>query len=424
MKKRILIASYYFPPNIGTGSPRPYSWAKHFAKKGHEVVVVTRHWEGNDNTWDDYTGSTKINEVKSVSMEGFEVVYLPYKKYEYPKNGLIRKFETFTSLVNGELEREVDTMQFYPYIKNRLKQEKFDLAITSAPPWNMVKLGHTITKDFGVPAVSDFRDYELDMVLNQKPTPTWGRKIEFLIDRYFITNWLKNCAFIVSASKPMGDYLTERTGKDNIEVLNGYDAALLEGAKKKNGSNKFTISVLGYIYPPQQLDILFKGFELFLNKYPNPDLIFKFIGLEAIPAVAQKIKDRMPDGLIKTTKRVSMEESLEIGHQSHVLFYPGWKDWIGMYSAKIATYIGLCKNILIAPGDGDVLNEIMEETKAGVVADTPEQFCNQLKRWYEEWLASGDLDFLGKTEKTKFYSREYQAEYFLNELDKRVFSNT
>ena len=422
MKKRILIASYYFPPNIGTGSPRPYSWAKHFAKEGHEVVVVTRHWDGNDNTWDDYTGSTSSNEIKSVKMDGFETVYLPFRKFEYNKNSIVRKLETLSSLFNGELEREVNTMQFYPYINQRLSKEKFDLVITSAPPWNMVKLGYTIKKECGVPAVIDFRDYELDMVLNQKPTPTLGRKIEFLIDRFFITRWLKDTEFILSASKPMGDYLTKRTGINNIEVLNGYDAALLEKLRTQNVSEKFTISVLGYIYPPQQLDILFKGFEIFTKKYPNPDLIFRFIGLEAIPKVAEKIKAGMPAHLIETTKRLPMEDSLQIGHQTHVLFYPGWKDWIGMYSAKIATYIGLCKNILIAPGDGDVLNNIMQETNAGVVADSPQEFADNLSGWYEEWKNTGKLVFHGKKEKAYFYSREYQAEYFLNQIEERIFS--
>ncbi len=38
---KILIVSFFFPPQNAIGGQRPYSWAKYWSRKGHEVHVLT-----------------------------------------------------------------------------------------------------------------------------------------------------------------------------------------------------------------------------------------------------------------------------------------------------------------------------------------------------------------------------------------------
>ena len=38
---KILIVSYYFPPQNSIASLRPYSWAKWWSRAGHDVTVLT-----------------------------------------------------------------------------------------------------------------------------------------------------------------------------------------------------------------------------------------------------------------------------------------------------------------------------------------------------------------------------------------------
>lgn len=48
-KLKILIITRYFPPYNSIASLRPYSWAKYWARAGHEVHVLTYPEESNDN---------------------------------------------------------------------------------------------------------------------------------------------------------------------------------------------------------------------------------------------------------------------------------------------------------------------------------------------------------------------------------------
>jgi hypothetical protein len=47
MKKKIIIASYIFPPLNSPGSDRVYSFAKYLSEFGHDVIVVTSRQSGD-----------------------------------------------------------------------------------------------------------------------------------------------------------------------------------------------------------------------------------------------------------------------------------------------------------------------------------------------------------------------------------------
>lgn len=48
----ILLVAYYFPPDGGAGTQRPASFARHFARLGHECTVLTRTPPGQRSFWE------------------------------------------------------------------------------------------------------------------------------------------------------------------------------------------------------------------------------------------------------------------------------------------------------------------------------------------------------------------------------------
>ena len=74
---KVLILTYYFPPNNATAGFRPLSWAKEFVKNGIEPVVVTRHWKPEDNTQTAYR-SYNFNGAIETKKEGYSTFALPY----------------------------------------------------------------------------------------------------------------------------------------------------------------------------------------------------------------------------------------------------------------------------------------------------------------------------------------------------------
>ena len=415
-KKRILILSFYFPPCTGTAAPRPYSWAKVFVKKGFDVTVVSKHWTGKEKTWDEMTQSTKIQSKEVVFEEGYKKIFLPYQKYKYYDSGLYRKLKSIYNLLAGNLEIEVNALQFQEAIEEEFESNDFDFIIASCPPWNLVKLAYSISQKYKVPFAIDCRDYENDVILPLKPQLSLFRRFEFLANKFHIKRWAKHASLIVGASKPISDYVSNFTGVKGVEITNGYDEDLFNSLPQTTPYSKFTISVLGYLYPPQDLSILYEGMQEFLRRVDKPKFHFKFVGVNAIESVAKEIRENIPAEYITITDRISQKEALEIGLQSHALFYAGWTNWRGVYSAKIFEYLALRKNILIAPGDNFAIDQLLNASKAGEIANDPNTFADILEKWYLNWKVAKENIYQGDVAIIEQYSRQNQAEILLDNI--------
>ena len=158
----------------------------------------------------------------------------------------------------------------------------------------------------------------------------------------------------------------------------------------------------------------------FIEEVGDPNFHFYFVGVNAIKEVADKIRDNIPSKYITITDRIPQEEALDIGKRSHALFYAGWTNWRGVYSAKIFEYLAMKKNILIAPGDNYSIDELMRKSNAGVIANSTDEFSNTLKDWYQQWRQSGKLEFSGKFEIAEKYSRQNQARILINKIEEIV----
>jgi len=387
--------------------------------KGYKVTVISKNWTGKEKDWEETIGTTVSQKVEISEVEGFRKIFLPYKKREYASSSIKRKLESIYNLLSGNLEIEADSLQFEKHIEKELELNPVDYIVASCPPWNLVKLTYNLAQKFKIPFCIDCRDFENDVILPLKPQLSLFRKFEFSCNKYHIKKWAKKADLIVGASQPIVDYVTDFTKVRGVEITNGYDEDLFDALEKKPLFNKFTISVLGYLYPPQDLSILFQGFKEFLKRVPNPKFKFLFIGVGAIHSVAKNIRNNMPDEYIKITERIPQKEALEIGLQSHALYYAGWTNWRGVYSAKIFEYLALKKNILIAPGDNFSIDDLMNKSKAGKIANKPEEFADILTKWYLNW-ENNVSQFTGNLEFVKKYSRKNQANILLENIAKSI----
>jgi len=94
--KNVLVVSYYFPPNTGAPAWRPFSWATNFHKKGINTTIITRHWTGNENTWEDFI-RPNTSPLKESQFDHYRVFYLPSRRNKLSaffskKNSFVRLF--------------------------------------------------------------------------------------------------------------------------------------------------------------------------------------------------------------------------------------------------------------------------------------------------------------------------------------------
>ncbi|MDQ4121018.1 MAG: hypothetical protein M3209_06195 [Acidobacteriota bacterium] len=423
--KNVLIVTYFFPPCNCVSSERPKSYAEHFKKYGLSPTVVTRHWAGNETGNSAEFSLPNQDPPKITRNEDYTLVQLPYL---VEKNQLLQRLtpiRRFVNLINTALgnfsSQENTNKAFYDFLNAYLKENQVDYLMVVSAPLNVIKLGHRLAKEFNLTLIADFIDLWDNGLLSADYKPNWDTKLRNFFYEFYLQRWLKSASLITSVSGGMIEQIERiRPGAKTMVVMNGFEEEPEElNIESSNSINpKFTFSVMGALYPQQDLSILIEGLQLFLKDKNLAEIQLDFIGTAAFPQVKSFLEENLPKECTSVTARIPFEQAKRKTRESHVLFYAGWKGYKGLPSAKIYGYLGARRNILIAPSDHDMLAEIISETEAGKTTDSPAEFAQILNDWFREWKTTGELTYRGKPEKIDFYSWENQARLFAEEIKK------
>ncbi|HEX8723382.1 MAG TPA: glycosyltransferase [Pyrinomonadaceae bacterium] len=422
--KTILVVSYYFPPCNSVATARSKSFAENFRKHGLSPVVVTRHWRGEEKTWTDYH-RTSEEPQRVTEGDGYRLVQLPYRARLFrlfesaARVPLGSKLFTLLMLLGGRFDPEVNAFEiFYEYLREYLRANRVDYLLVTAPPLNLVRLGYLLKREFGVPLVVDFRDLWSKEILRTPELRPRADAKENLYE-FHLRRWLKAADLVVSVSAPLVEELERiNPGGRTAVVMNGYDAASLAEFDDLKGwrNEKFTVSTVGTLYETQDLSVLLEGLKLFLADKGADEVRLNFVGTAVVEEVRELLSERLPPACTRITHRVERREAQAEMFKSDVLFYAGWKGYRGVVSTKLFEYLSSGRNILIAPSDHDIIEEVLRKTGAGRTADTPEEFAAILNGWFAEWKRAGRLSYHGKEEEIGVYSREHQAELLAREI--------
>lgn len=411
--KKILIVSYYFYPCNGIPALRATSWANYFHQYGIHPTIVTRHWNGDEKIWNDYIQSNLTPQYKFESQK-YTAYYLPFKEYKLPKWVLkvwgLRKLINIFKIIIGNINLDIDAYNcFKDFLFDHLKNHQYDAAIITVPPHNTTHLVQIIQNMFKIPCVLDFRDHWDNNIFNKNYHPTIKRQFFNYLHKYYLKKWARNASCVISISDIFSQHLSKHLGIPGYTINNGFEDGIFTNIESKF-INKFTFSVIGTLYPMQDLSIMLEGLKKFLSNKIHNNIQVNFIGVNCIQDVSNKIKHYLPEIFINITDRIPRIDALEIMKNSHVLFYAGWKGSKGIYSGKIFEYLASGRLILIAPGDDDVIDDLIIKTNTGVIANTVDDFVNHLEQWYLIWNEKGDIHAKGIPEEIQKYSRNRQCE--------------
>jgi len=424
--ENVLIIAYYYPPCKGVAAYRPLSWAKDFYEHGFNPTIITRHWTGNENTWEDYLKEC-VADVKITSDKNSRTISLPYKRNRYVKFAekkwarklLLDKAIYFLLAITGNFQVDVNAYDsFKDYLFKHLETESYKLIIVTSPPLNMVRLAFEANKKFKIPFAVDFQDSLNNLMLEKKYEPGIKEKLYNFLKHLYLKKWLKSVSFTTTIT-PTIRSLIENTTKNPIEIItNGFDKDAYRLNTTKPSSTIFNVSVMGTIHPIQDITTMLEGLNLFLQKKNVEEVKLNFIGLDSFPEVAQRIKMSLPAKFINVSPRVSMEKAVDLTLAANVLLFPSYKGYKGYYTAKIFEYLGSERNILMVPGTGDIVDDLILKNQAGKIANSGGEFSAILENWFLEWKKTGALTYYGIRENIDFFSRENQNKLFCKAIKK------
>jgi glycosyltransferase involved in cell wall biosynthesis len=260
---RILIVTVFFPPKNSIASLRPYSWAKHFARLGHEVTVLTTKKLADTNETqmpcDDF-------QVIEVGVPGMSILsgFLGSSRKPAAAPSINDKSNILTRIKQAVVRCSRRWQQTYgimyacrmPEIHDlwlipasrRIPSGKWDLVITTAWPYSVHVLGWLLKRTNRTSIwIADWRDLWTENHLY----PGWPvfRSIERWLERLF--NNTADCITTVSA--PLATSLNRQARNRRVEVIyNGYDEddyRALPSQRIFPDDDKLRIVYTGTIYP-------------------------------------------------------------------------------------------------------------------------------------------------------------------------------
>jgi hypothetical protein len=124
-------------------------------------------------------------------------------------------------------------------------------------------------------------------------------------------------------------------------------------------------------------------------------------------------------GLVRQLGIVPREAALNKQRESQLLLLLKWNDTQrrGVYTAKIFEYLSARRPVLAVGGFPDVVDRLLDETKAGVSGQTAEEIKAVLLRLYREYRSTGVVSYSGDEAETGKYSHQEMAKKFAAILD-------
>lgn len=331
--RRVLLVSYWFPPDVGAAAERIGSFARYLPEHGWGVRVLTA---GRPSEADE-SSSTSVHRVRDPFSSGRQ----PFADYD-PRmrpSGLGRRLGQALFLDRFAGWR----VAAYRRGINILRQQRFDLILASFPPASVVKLALGLHKSTGVPLVLDYRDQWFGPG-GYEPSHESSRRRHEALEREAVGAAMGATA----VSDAMAADISRRFGFDSgrvLSILNGFEPAEPPPvvATPARGKNQLLVAHVGTVIARNRPDLFFKSLVQIKGDLRLRHPRFRFVGnLSREYLRAASLGD-----IVESTGLLSRERARAemFGADALLLLTGGYVGHWG-YNAKLFEYLQAGRPIL------------------------------------------------------------------------------
>jgi glycosyltransferase involved in cell wall biosynthesis len=378
--KRVLIITYYWPPNGGAGVYRWLKLSKLLPGHGWQPVIYTPE---NPELVSDDPGL--LRDVR----DGLEVVKRPitepfnlYKRF----TGRSTKEKVQVGFLNEKKQggwKEdfalwVRSNFFIPdarvwwvrpsvkFLKEYLRNNPVDAVITTGPPHSMHLIGLGLKRALGVKWIADFRDpwTDIDFYAQLKLTRWADAKHKRLEGEV-----LRACDLVTCVSWHWADDL-KKLGARRVQVItNGYDPGDLPSPAEPV-DEAFSLVHIGSLSPSRNAPELWAALKKICDGDPAFAAKFKlrFVG-PVDHTIAESVEQAGLGTHLERTGRVTHREAMQHMQRARVLLLlvNDTPNLMGILPGKLFEYVGTGRPILaVGPETGDVAR-VLDQAPHAVV---------------------------------------------------------
>lgn len=359
---RVLIVAYYFPPASSGGTERPLKMVKHLTRLGHEVTVLTHTYQSRD------------------VVSGAELrVYDP--SHNRDRVGVGAVLWLSRRLLTAGLNLAGVYHSIYSGWEKRVLSESGrlmaaadpDVLIATYPPVENLEIGLDLSRHFGIPLVSDFRDglvfepIERDQILRHRCVEKHYRIVERQV--------AERSAALVTVFPSLSDHFRSTYRCDDVVTIpNGYDSEDFQSLEPSGllDAESYNIVHAGRFagsYSGRDVRPLAQALTLLATRTTTDDRAPVVHLLGSLTARERRsFGDLMARGVVVEHGLVPRPVALSAQTEADALLLLTSRDRLGSAPGKLFEYLGAGRPIIGLTRDS-FAEKIIRETGAGWTVD-------------------------------------------------------
>ena len=422
--KKVLIIGSIWPYHHG--GARVPGLAKYISEYGWEPIVLTQPLPENLHLGYRVVETPYVDMLKTVfKMLGFDTNKSIQKQIDHKVGGatsrksfinpfflLFRDILTYPELNKGWKSPAVVAGE------ELIRKEKIDAIISASPPITSSLIARELKERYNMPWIADFP--HLWSQNNAYPYGSLRKTFDVSLEK----KTLSDVDGLTTTSEPLAETLNAlHKGKKIHVITHGFDPDTVR-IHPDRLTSKFSITYTGGWHPIfREPSMLLRALnELILEgTIQKADVEVRFYGNKE-HWIDCMIKEYNLCGIVKQLGRVPMDEAQTKQTESHLLFNPKWDEpnYPGIHSLKIFEYLAARRPILATGKYHDVVDDLLDETKAGICAKSVEDTKRIIDGFYSEYKRKGMITYGGNIEKINKYSHREMARKFAETLDDLV----
>ena len=427
---KVLILSYYFAPYNTIAAHRLSSLSRHLMSQGHDVRVVTADHASLPKGLEVDLAADRVLRTGVVDMDflsrgaAFLRSLIGRRRGAIGNSGpagmgSIAKPDADQRGCGVSLRRRIDELYqnllFWPDVNvgwlfhalpattGLCRRWRPDLIYATTPPATTLVLGWIVSRRSSIPWVAEIRDRWANDPYD--PRPPWRAALDRRLERRV----LSSARAIVTVSETWARTYRVRYGKPTAVIYNGFlpeDYERQPSETPPDARDSLRIVYTGAVYAGRDPTPLWRALALL---GPASDGIrVEFYGSPGAAILAGAARHGVSEN-VRVRDSLPHGEAVRLQCQADVLLLLQWNisSEAGNIPGKLFEYLGARRPILALGYDGGEMARIVQERKAGLLANDPEEIARQLEAWCAEKRETGHITPPPKTAHAGF-SREEQ----------------
>ncbi len=420
--KKVLIMTFHFIKKETIGSIRLRGVAKYLPDFGWEPIILTPQSGSISNT-ESYCKviETQYDDIATIwkARLGFKTQSTVKKQLGKPTCKNNKLFIDYILKVWEEIFAYPDAnIGWYKHAvkagEKLLAEGKCDAILSSSNPPTCHLVAKKLKDRFGTPWVADFRDLWTQNHYNEH---LLLRKV---FEKRLEHKTISNADLLATISNPLADTLKQCYRDKKVHtIVNGFDPDLQNPGA--GVSDKFMIVYTGVLYQGKRdPEPLFQSISELIKsgKICSNDIEIQFYGTDD-EWLFNDIKKYNLGKVIRVHGPISRKESIHEQRKAQVLLLLTWNHPMekGVYTGKLFDYLAAQRPVLAMGIPGSVIEELLDETQAGVYVSSIEELKNAILSYYQEYKLTGKVSYKGNLVEIEKYSHREMARKFAEVLD-------